>query len=183
MIPDASSDIIKKEKHSSPTRNLAATLAFKLLRKFGQGTTQRNMQELFDIRPKQLALCIMGRKYLGGTDRRARKQKSIGRRAINKCTTVTSHLTEILSTMFNNHVHLADKKSARRVVGNSNCQRGHPPLTTSHLVPLSRNLIFIHHLYYCLLFFVLLFVTSSSTSQHTSTGDNKTGFKSLSTPE
>ena len=43
MIPDASSDIIKKEKHNSPTRLLAATLAFKLLRKFGQGTTQRNM--------------------------------------------------------------------------------------------------------------------------------------------
>ena len=73
MIPDASSDIMKKENHNSPMRLLAATLAFKLLRRFGQGTTQRNMQELFDIRPKQLALCIMGHKYLGSTKRWARK--------------------------------------------------------------------------------------------------------------
>ena len=73
MIPDASSDIIKKEKQNSPTRLLAATLAFQLLKRFGQGMTQRNMQELHDVRPKQLAFCITGHKYLGGTDRRARK--------------------------------------------------------------------------------------------------------------
>ena len=73
MIPDASSDSIKKENHNSPTRLLAATLAFKILKRFGQGMTQRNMQELYNVRPKQLALCITGRKYLGGTDRRARK--------------------------------------------------------------------------------------------------------------
>ena len=78
MIPDASSDIMKKENHNSPTRLLAATLAFKLLRRFGQGTTQRNMQELFNIRPKQLALCITGCKYLGGTNRRAKKQRASG---------------------------------------------------------------------------------------------------------
>ena len=72
MIPDVSSDSIKKENHNCPTRLLAATLVFKLLKRFGQGM-QRNMQELYDVRPKQLALCIMGRKYLGVTDRRARK--------------------------------------------------------------------------------------------------------------
>ena len=60
MIPDASSDSIKKENQNSPTRLLAATLAFKLLKRFGQGTMQRNMQELYDIKPKQMALCIMG---------------------------------------------------------------------------------------------------------------------------
>ena len=73
MIPDASSDIIKKEKQNSPTRLLAATLAFQLLKRFRQGTTQRNMHELYNVRPKQLTLCITGRKYLGGTDRQARK--------------------------------------------------------------------------------------------------------------
>ena len=78
MIPDLSSDIMKKEKQNSPTRLLAATLAFQLLKKFGQGMTQRNMHELYDVRPKQLALCITGRKYLGGTDRRARKRRASG---------------------------------------------------------------------------------------------------------
>ena len=69
MIPDTSLDIMKKENYNGPTRLLAATLAFKLLKRFGQGTTQRNMQELFNVRPKQFALCITGHKYLGGTDR------------------------------------------------------------------------------------------------------------------
>ena len=78
MLPDTSSDIMNKENYNSPTRLLAATLAFKLLKRFGQGTTQRNMQELFNIRPKQLALCITGRKYLDGTDRWARKQRASG---------------------------------------------------------------------------------------------------------
>ena len=62
MVPDLSSDIMKKEKQNSPTRLLAATLAFQLLKKFGQGTTQKNMHELYDVKPKQLALCITGRK-------------------------------------------------------------------------------------------------------------------------
>ena len=73
MTPDPSSNIMKKEKQNSPTRLLAATLAFQLLKKFGQGMTQRNMQELYNVKLKQLALCITGRKYLGGTDRQARK--------------------------------------------------------------------------------------------------------------
>ena len=66
MIPDASAEIIKKENNNSPTRLLVATLAFHILKRFGQGTTQRNMQELYEVKPKQMALCITGRKYLGG---------------------------------------------------------------------------------------------------------------------
>ena len=41
MIPDASADSIKKEINNSPTRLLAATLAFQLLKRFGQGMTQK----------------------------------------------------------------------------------------------------------------------------------------------
>ena len=73
MIPDPSADIMKKENFNSPMHLLAATLAFKLLKRFGNGATQRNMQEVFNVHPKQLALCITGRKYLGGTDRLSRK--------------------------------------------------------------------------------------------------------------
>ena len=65
MIPDTSAEIIKKENNNSPTRLLAATLAFHILKRFGQGMTQRNMQELYEVKPKQMALCITGRKYLG----------------------------------------------------------------------------------------------------------------------
>ena len=78
MIPDPSVEIIKRESFNSPTRLLAATLAFKLLKKFGDGTKQRNMQELFNVHPKQLALCITGHKYLGGTNRLSRKQRASG---------------------------------------------------------------------------------------------------------
>ena len=78
MIPDASAEIIKKENNNSPTRLLAATLAFLILKRFGQGMTQWNTQELYEIKPKQMALCITGRKYLGGAERCARKQRASG---------------------------------------------------------------------------------------------------------
>ena len=78
MIPDPTVDIMKRENFNSPTRLLAATLAFKLLRKFGDGATKRNMQEMFHVHPKQLALCITGCKYLGGTDRLSRKRRASG---------------------------------------------------------------------------------------------------------
>ena len=66
---------MKKEKINSATRLLAATYAFKILTKFSNGTTQRQMQEEYQVRPKQLSLCLTGRKYLGGTDRRAIAKK------------------------------------------------------------------------------------------------------------
>ena len=40
MIPDASAETIKKENNNSPTRLLVATLAFHILKRFGQGMTQ-----------------------------------------------------------------------------------------------------------------------------------------------
>ena len=79
MIPNPTVNIMKWENFNSPTRLLAATLAFKLLKKFGNGATQRNLQEMFHIHPKQLALCITGRKYLGGTDRLSRKCRASGK--------------------------------------------------------------------------------------------------------
>ena len=78
MIPDAAAKSIRKESGNSPTRLLAATLAFHILKRFGQGTTQRNMQELYEVKPKQMALCITGRKYLGGAERRTRKRRASG---------------------------------------------------------------------------------------------------------
>ena len=56
ITPAPSSELIKKEKINSPFRLIAATLAFKTLNKFNNGTTQRKMQERYDVRPKQLAL-------------------------------------------------------------------------------------------------------------------------------
>ena len=78
MIPDAAAESIRKESGNSPTRLLAATLAFHILKRFGQGTKQRNMQELYEVKPKQMALCITGQKYLGGAERRTRKRKASG---------------------------------------------------------------------------------------------------------
>ena len=76
MIPDPMVDIMTRENFNSPTCLLAATLAFKLLKKFGGGMTQRNIQEMFHIHPKQLVLCITGCKYLGGPDRLSRKHRA-----------------------------------------------------------------------------------------------------------
>ena len=72
MTPAPSSETLKNEKVNSPTRLVAATLAFKILNKFTSGTTQRKMQDRYDVRPKQLALYLTGRRYLGGSDRKRR---------------------------------------------------------------------------------------------------------------
>ena len=72
MTPAPSSETLKNEKVNSPTRLVVATLAFKILNKFSSGTTQRKMQDRYDVKPKQLALYLTGRRYLGGSDRRRR---------------------------------------------------------------------------------------------------------------
>ena len=71
MIPDSTAISIKRETIKSPTCLLAATLAYKILRKFSGGMTQREMQEMFQVCSKQLAACITGRKYMGGKDQKA----------------------------------------------------------------------------------------------------------------
>ena len=75
LAPDPGASLLKKEKINSTTRLLAATYAFKILTKFGNGMTQRQMQEEYQVRPKQLSLCLTGRKYLGGAERRAIAKK------------------------------------------------------------------------------------------------------------
>ena len=47
----------------------------RVLKRFGEGATQRELQQEYQVRPKQLALCITGCKYLGGTDWKALAKK------------------------------------------------------------------------------------------------------------
>ena len=80
MVPVATSGRLAQEKPNSVTRLLVATLLFKVLNRFADGTTQREQQETYGVRPKQLALCITGRKYLGGKEKETleRKQRASG---------------------------------------------------------------------------------------------------------
>ena len=79
MTPNPKVECLQKQKDNSPTWLLAATLAYKILCKFGNGTTQREMQTRYIVKVKQLAACLTGRKYLGGTDWKAsRKRKASG---------------------------------------------------------------------------------------------------------
>ena len=73
ITPDVKSHYIRKEKVNSHTWLLAATFTFKIINKFGSRVTQRRMQELYEVKAKQLATCITGCKYLGGAEKRARK--------------------------------------------------------------------------------------------------------------
>ena len=72
MMPNPAAKPIKGEKVNSPTRLLAATWAYRISNIFGKGTTQWKIQELYNVWAKQLVACIMGRKYLGGADRKRR---------------------------------------------------------------------------------------------------------------
>ena len=76
MIPDAESQFIRKEKPNSLLHLLAAISAFKILHFFRTGVTQRKLQELFDVKAKQLALCITGQKYMGGSERKRKSSRS-----------------------------------------------------------------------------------------------------------
>ena len=64
---------MKKEKANSLTCLLAVIFTYKLLRKFSDSTTQHDILGKFNVKQKQLAACITGRKYLDGTDRKLRK--------------------------------------------------------------------------------------------------------------
>ena len=78
MFPDQNAPLLKKENINSPSRLLAVTYTFKIINKFGKGVTQRALQERYQVKAKQLAACITGRKYLGSTDKRSvlRKRKT-----------------------------------------------------------------------------------------------------------
>ena len=78
LTPDPQASLLHKEKVNSATRLLTATYTFKILNKFRASTTQKQMQGTYLVKPKQLSSCLMGRKYLGGSDRKviARKRKS-----------------------------------------------------------------------------------------------------------
>ena len=55
VMPDMTSHHIMKEKVNSPTHLLVATFAFKMINKFGGRTMQRKMQEIYEVKVKQLA--------------------------------------------------------------------------------------------------------------------------------
>ena len=76
LPPDPQATLLQREKPNSATRLLAATYAYKILNKFGPGTTQRGLQEIYQVKAKQLATCITGRKYLGGADHKRRSSGS-----------------------------------------------------------------------------------------------------------
>ena len=57
LAPDPRASLLSKEKINSATRLLAATYAFKILNKFRHGMMQRQIQEEYQVKPKQLA-CI-----------------------------------------------------------------------------------------------------------------------------
>ena len=75
ITPDPDTPQLKREKVNSPTRLLVATYTFKIVNTFSDGTTQWGLQERYLVKAKQLAACITGKKYMGGTDR---KRKTSG---------------------------------------------------------------------------------------------------------
>ena len=70
IIPNPSSVYSIKEKVNSVMWLLPVTFTYKILKKFTDGTTQRELQEKFLITPKQLVTCITGRRYLGNSNRK-----------------------------------------------------------------------------------------------------------------
>ena len=133
---------LTQEKPNSVIRLLATTVSFKILNQFADGTTQREQQEAYRVRPKQFTLCITGRKYMGGRDKTTLERKW-------KLQEMMLKLCHPRSPPWKNwtnpdywsnhqeqqvhHVHLADVyKSARSVMGSSISEDTHH---SPHLIP------------------------------------------------
>lgn len=71
MILNTKEETFLKEAHYNSKCLLAVTVAFYVDRSFGKSCTMKEVQEWFIVQMKQLSLCIMGRKYLGGSERKA----------------------------------------------------------------------------------------------------------------
>ena len=68
MIPDEEVEELQNKPQNSSTRLLAVTVTYRVMKMFSRGSTQHEMQQKYRVKAKQLALCITGRKYMGGQD-------------------------------------------------------------------------------------------------------------------
>ena len=65
MIPDPDTTELGMKCINGPNQLPATTFAYRILKMFMEGTMQRALQEMFQVKAKQLTLCITGRHYLG----------------------------------------------------------------------------------------------------------------------
>ena len=74
--------VVEKGTTEQPNMSGSSNIQPEVMKKFRGGTTQHDIQEHFNVKLKQLATCIMGCKYLGGSDHKAsRKCKALGEEA------------------------------------------------------------------------------------------------------
>ena len=68
LLPNPNADSLKRESASSPTLLLAGIIYYQIKKNLGGGYTQIVITLKFGLKPKIIALCLMGRKYRGGKD-------------------------------------------------------------------------------------------------------------------
>ena len=68
LLPNSNMDSLKRESTSSPTLLLAGIIYYQIKKNFGGGCTQIVITLKFGLKPKIVALCLMGKKYQGGKD-------------------------------------------------------------------------------------------------------------------
>ena len=71
LLPNPDAESLKKEPKFSPTRLLAGVVCYCIQKHFGGGCTQAQVMMKFGLRLKILVLCVTGKKYLGGMDKKA----------------------------------------------------------------------------------------------------------------
>ena len=71
LLPNPMAESLKREPKSSPMRLLAGVVYYQIRKHFGGGCTQMLVVNNFDLKSKNVAVCITGRKYLGSKDKQA----------------------------------------------------------------------------------------------------------------
>ena len=68
LLPNPDTDSLKRESASSPTLLLAGIIYYQIKKNLGGGCMQLILTSKFGLKPKIVALCLMGKKYRGGKD-------------------------------------------------------------------------------------------------------------------
>ena len=77
LLPNLVAESLKWQHKPSPTKLLAGVIYYLIHKNFGVGCTQTLVVSYFDVKPKNVALCITGQKYLSGKDKQSgAKQKT-----------------------------------------------------------------------------------------------------------
>ena len=70
LLPKPKANSLKREGKSSPTKLVVGVVYYQIQKNIGGGFTQMHVITRFGLKTKSVALCLIGKKYFGGKDKK-----------------------------------------------------------------------------------------------------------------